>query len=277
MKKDSFPPLEERSAEPPLTLGLHGGHGQHDRQEMLQESTRTSIDLMMQDPYPLLGELSKEEPFTLDLSDNTTLDHALLTNQTLLQEYIDRECFSGKKWGIGGYLEYRSQFLGHFPQAHQKRFYHLGLDITAPAHTRIHAPIEGIVFQSGYEEGEGNYGGYVVLLHERKNHDPLYSFYGHLDNASQPVVGQKIQKGEVFASIGDMDSNGHWFYHVHLQLLTQKGVDEGWIERGNCTREQLATIRELCPVPHVLFTPSMPRDGGLSLTYSKDLRKLLPL
>ena len=93
-------------------------------------------------------------------------------------------------------MEYRSVFLGYFPQGDQKRFYHLGLDVTAPAQTPIHAPLDGIVFQSGHEEGEGNYGGFVVLQHERKDDAPLYSFYGHLDKNSQPIVGQKIQKGE---------------------------------------------------------------------------------
>lgn len=158
-------------------------------------------------------------------------------------------------------MEYRSVFLGYFPQGDQKRFYHLGLDVTAPAQTPIHAPLDGIVFQSGYEEGKGNYGGFVVLQHEGTD-APVYSFYGHLDKATQPMFGQKIQKGAVFARLGDMDSNGHWFTHIHFQLLTQKGVDQGWIERGNCTKEQLATIDEFCPVPHALFTSSMPRDSG---------------
>ncbi|MEK7590973.1 MAG: peptidoglycan DD-metalloendopeptidase family protein [Patescibacteria group bacterium] len=262
MKKDSLPPEHERNAEAPLALGLQDDLGLLNRQKLLQASTRSSVELMLQDPYPLLGELSEGQPFTLDLSDDSILDHALLTNQTLLQAYINKECFTKKKWGIGGYMEYRSVFLGYFPQGDQKRFYHLGLDVTAPAQTPIHAPLDGIVFQSGHEEGEGNYGGFVVLQHERKDDAPLYSFYGHLDKNSQPIVGQKIQKGGVFARLGDMDSNGHWFYHIHFQLLTQRGVDEGWMERGNCTKGQLATIHELCPVPHTLFTPSMPRNSG---------------
>lgn len=262
MKKDSLPSEQERSEKLPLALGLQDDLGLQNRQKLLQASTRSSVELMLQDPYPLLGELSEGQPFTLDLSDESSLDPALLTNQTLLQEYIDKECFSKKKWGIGGYMEYRSVFLGYFPQGDQKRFYHLGLDVTAPAQTPIHAPLDGIVFQSGYEEGEGNYGGFVVLQHEHKDDTPVYSFYGHLDKATQPMLGQKIQKGEVFARLGDMDSNGHWFTHIHFQLLTQKGVAQGWIERGNCTKEQLATIDEFCPVPHALFTSSMPRDSG---------------
>src|SRR3989344_9171345 len=103
---------------------------------------------MMQDPFPLLGELSKGQPFMLDLSDDSDLDHALLTNQDLLQDYIHTECFTKRKWGIGGYMESRSRFLGYFPQGDQKRFYPLALDITAPAHTPVHAPFEGIVFRS---------------------------------------------------------------------------------------------------------------------------------
>ncbi len=262
MKKDSLPPEQERNEEQLLMLGLRDDLSLQNRQKLLQTSTRSSVELMLQDPYPLLGELSEGGPFSLDLSDDSTLDPALLTNQTLLQEYIDKECYSKKKWGLGGYMEYRSIFLGYFPQGDQKRFYHLGLDVTAPAQTPIHAPLNAIVFQSGYEEGEGNYGGFVVLQHGRKDDAPLYSFYGHLDKETHPVVGQKIQKGEVFARLGDMDSNGHWFTHIHFQLLTQKGVDQGWIERGNCTKEQLATIDEFCPVPHALFTASLPRNSG---------------
>lgn len=261
MKKDSLPPEYERNAESSLLLGLHDDLGLQNRQKLLQASTRSSVELMLLDPYPLLGELSEGQPFTLDLSDDSTLDPALLTNQSLLQAYIDRECYHKQKWGIGGYMEYRSVFLGYFPQGDQKRFYHLGLDVTAPAQTPVHAPLDGIVFQSGCEEGEGNYGGFVVLQHERNNEVPLYSFYGHLDQKSQPIVGKKIQKGEAFALLGDMDANGHWFTHIHFQLLTQKGVDQGWIERGNCTKEQLATIYEVCPIPHTLFTSSMPRNS----------------
>ncbi|PIR48267.1 hypothetical protein COU80_04830 [Candidatus Peregrinibacteria bacterium CG10_big_fil_rev_8_21_14_0_10_55_24] len=199
---------------------------------------------------PVLGSLQQHAPFILDLSDQTPLSSATLNDQAQLQQYIETTFYPAYQWGVATYLEYRSSLLSRFPQmAAEKRYYHLGVDIIAPLHTNVHAPAAGSVFFSGYEEGEGNYGGLVVLQHRDASGTPYYSLYGHLDKERLPQEGEHIEQGALFARMGDLTCNGHWFFHTHVQLLTQKAIDEGWIHRGYCTKEQLSTLDAYCPSP----------------------------
>jgi len=52
-----------------------------------------------------------------------------------------------------------------------KRFIHLGLDVIVGLGT----PLNATVAESGYESGEGNYGGYVLLKHESPYYETFYS------------------------------------------------------------------------------------------------------
>lgn len=202
------------------------------------------------DPFPLLGNIQKNKPFLLDLSDQTNIAPELLADQDAMQRYVEQQYFPQYQWGIAGYLENRSLLLKKFPQMqNERRFIHLGADILAPLHTALHAPVEGIVYESAYEEGEGNYGGYVVLEHVLGD-KTFFSMYGHLDTSMLPKKTQHISRGEIFARMGDMDCNGHWFIHTHVQLLTPRAVQEGWIHRGYCTAEQVASMDEYCPSPY---------------------------
>ena len=44
------------------------------------------------------------------------------------------------------------------------------------------------------------------------------------------------------------------FYHTHLQVITRKGYDEGWVSKGYCTARDLAVMDGICPSPLSLFT-----------------------
>ena len=157
-------------------------------------------------------------------------------------------------WGISPYLERRDTLLGDCPQMlAEKRFFHLGLDVIVGLGTALHAPLDATVAQSDYEPGEGNYGGYVLLKHDSPYFDTFYSLYGHLRKDRLPQTGQKFTAGTAFAEIGDFHENGNWFHHTHIQAITQRGLDMGYIDKGYCSHSDLAAINDLCPSPIPLF------------------------
>jgi hypothetical protein len=137
--------------------------------------------------------------------------------------------------------------------AADQRFIHLGLDVIVPLGTPLHAPLDATVAESGYESGEGNYGGYVILKHESPHFMTFYSFYGHLRRQSLPPAGSNLPAGAAFAAIGDFHENGNWFHHTHIQVITQKGLDAGYASKGYCCESDLMEMNTLCPSPIPLF------------------------
>ena len=81
----------------------------------------------------------------------------------------------------------------------------------------------------------------------------FYSLWGHLEKASLPVVGTALEAGTVFARLGDYSENGDWFFHTHLQVLTEKGLAEGFISKGYCSTAMLPVIDQFCPSPLFLL------------------------
>ncbi len=205
--------------------------------------------------FPLFGDVNKGDPFIFDFSDDNPetleLDER---DQIMMTKYITRKLGEAKAdWGVGGYLQRRANLLRFFPQiVGEERFFHLGLDITAPLGATLFAPLAGTLVESGYEKGEGNYGGYAVLKHTG-NFDTFYSFYGHLSPETVVQEGTELKAGEPFARLGDYDQNGNWFYHTHLQVLTEKGYGDGFVHKGYCTEKMIATIGEYAPSPLFLL------------------------
>jgi len=159
-----------------------------------------------------------------------------------------------KEWSVSGYLENRATILRNYPQmVAEGRFYHLGIDIGAPCGTKLHAPLDCEAAASGYEGGQGNYGGFTVLRCRSEPGAAFYMLFGHLDPEELPPVGARIKKGEAFAQLGNMDQNGNWYYHTHLQILTQKAFSEGWASKGYCKESELASIGKYCPDPLALL------------------------
>lgn len=194
---------------------------------------------------PLVVDLSVTSPLfaTLDVRDQKGLQNRL------------EEMMKGRfTWGVSSYLENRETILSQCPQmVEEQRFYHLGLDIIVPLGTPLHAPLDGRVEESGYEAGDGNYGGHVLLMHESPFFETFYSFYGHLNRERLPAVNDEFAAGDAFACIGDFHENGNWFYHTHLQVITRRGLEQGYLSRGYCTAKDLAQMDGLCPSPLSLF------------------------
>jgi len=197
----------------------------------------------------------KGDPFIADLStDSPLLQGIQVRDQEGLQRVLDDMMGSEYSWGVSPYLEQRYTLLGDCPQmVAEKRFIHLGLDVIVGLGTPLHAPLDASVAESGYESGEGNYGGYVLLKHESRLFETFYSLYGHLCKDRLPAAGKTFPAGTAFAEIGDFHENGHWFYHTHIQVITRKGLEMGYATKGYCTEKDLATMNNLCPSPIPIF------------------------
>ena len=204
---------------------------------------------------PLVPDL-RGDPYILDLSPESSLfDGIDPRDQRRYQHIIDEQMSGRCTWGLASYMEDRRKLLSSCPQMQrEERFFHLGLDIIVPAGTGLHAPLDSVVEFQGYEEGEGNYGAFVLLRHSSVHFRTFYSLYGHLSLASLPPRNREFRAGERFAVVGDFDENGNWFHHTHLQVLTEKGLDEGFLSRGYCSAKDLPVIRAFCPSPLMLFT-----------------------
>ena len=110
---------------------------------------------------PLFDNL-KGDPLQIDLSTgNHLLEQIDVRDQKNLQSLLEGQMAVGSNWGLGGYLERRDTLLRDCPQmVVDERYYHLGVDIMVPVNSVLHAPLDAVVSQAGYEEGEGNYGGF---------------------------------------------------------------------------------------------------------------------
>ena len=203
---------------------------------------------------PLFKDL-QGDPFIADLSGNSRLFGTVdMRDQRGFQKILEEKMTPEYSWGVAAYLENRAGLLADCPQmVAEQRFIHLGLDIIVPLGTPLHAPLDSSVVESGYESGEGNYGGFVLLRHDSPIFESFYSFYGHLHRNSLPETDRTFAAGEPFAEIGDFHENGNWFYHTHLQVITVKALDLGYIAKGYCNERDLAEMDALCPSPLPLF------------------------
>ena len=205
--------------------------------------------------YPLFGDLLKGQPYVFDFSSKNpkTLDYNLNNFQEFNDTIFDELKNSGMKWGIGEYLEERRNILrGSINIINEKRIYHLGLDIIVPYNSIVFCPLDGYVHKLGKETQKGNYGGYLILKHKIKN-QTFYSLYGHLKTPHKIQLGQKILAGQELARIGKETDSGGWFCHLHLQIITQKAMNEGYSEWGYISEKLLSKVEEYFPNPNSLF------------------------
>ena len=195
------------------------------------------------------------DPCMVDLSTTSPLLQNMgARDQKRLQALIEEKMHPEHRWGVSPYLERRETLLGDCPQmVADKRFIHLGLDVIVPLGTPLHAPLDAIVAESGYESGEGNYGGFTLLKHESPFFKTFYSLYGHLCKDRLPAVGQSFSAGEPFSQVGDFHENGNWFHHTHIQVITPKGLEAGYVSKGYCSEPDLLEMNELCPSPIPIF------------------------
>lgn len=140
-----------------------------------------------------------------------------LKNQTSLLGKLYREnhlpCY-------GGFLEDRSVLWRGFEES--KKMIHLGIDINnlMPGF-RVTTPCKSKVIHLHVDNLEYNgWGGRIILELETSYLGCKYLMYGHLAHTNLPIVGTLFEAKDTVGYIGDYDENGGWFYHLHVQLIT---------------------------------------------------------
>lgn len=163
----------------------------------------------------------------------------------------------GATIGVGGYREPRLIYhWPHEPKQSEPRTIHMGLDVSMEAGTPLFAPLDGVVF--GFEDADAHhdYGPVIVLRHRTTGDTAVdfYTLYGHLtrDSLNGLVIGQPIAKGQCFARIGSAPTNGNWWEHVHVQLITDM-LDVPCNVNGAARATHERVWASLCPDPNLLL------------------------
>jgi 4-aminobutyrate aminotransferase-like enzyme/Ser/Thr protein kinase RdoA (MazF antagonist) len=139
-------------------------------------------------------------------------------------------------------------------KASSRRTVHLGVDAFGPAGLAVHSPLAAKVEFAEYHSSYLDYGGMVILSHLTDAGDSFYTLYGHLDPNSIAAlsVGQTLEKGQVFAALGNLDGNGGWNPHLHFQLaLTTQGIGNNW--PGAADPDEITLYNAICPNPAALL------------------------
>ena len=159
--------------------------------------------------------------------------------------------------GIGGYLENRVIYRrsAHFGlvEAEEARSLHLGVDVWLPAGTPVLAPLPAIIHSLCDNDNFGDYGPTVILQHELEG-TIFYSLYGHLSRHEwrNLCVGQRLEKGEAFATVGPFPENGDWPPHLHFQLMADMQGHVGDFP-GVARPSEREKWAALCPDPNMIL------------------------
>jgi len=205
------------------------------------------LSLDLNGPAVCRLDFSASNPFWQDVALEDTAGF-----EALVQELLRTQ---NATVGVGGYLEDRVIYRRseHFTTVSEKRTIHLGVDVWLPAFTPVLAPLAGRVHSFRDNNNFGDYGPCIILEHELDN-QIFYTLYGHLTRASLRgvAVGQRINKGEVFAQVGPFPENGDWPPHLHFQIITNMLGLTGDFP-GVCAPSQLEQFRQICPNPNLVL------------------------
>ena len=206
----------------------------------------------------LPSELFKATVFKLDLSkNNIELLKLDLSTTTKLSEYINKKIEdSNSHIAIGGYGEDRLIYRksNHFGNGSEIRTIHLGVDIWCESKINVYAPMNSTIHSFKNNDKFGDYGPTIILEHNLED-SVFYTLYGHLSLESLRNIqpGDRIEKGEAFARIGNKEENGNWPTHLHFQIISDLLGGKGDFPGVTDAREQLKYFR-LCPDPNLILS-----------------------
>lgn len=169
----------------------------------------------------------------------------------------------GARLGAGGYGEAR-QFYRWLsgPTSPGSRTLHMGLDLSVEAGTSLYAPLDGVVHAFEDAARRHDYGPLIVLRHEIPGPEPLtfHTLYGHLsrDSLEGLHLGMPVPRGTLFARVGSAPTNGDWWEHVHVQLITDM-LDVPCNVDGAVRADQRRVWEGVFPDPNLLLR--IPPEG----------------
>jgi 4-aminobutyrate aminotransferase-like enzyme/Ser/Thr protein kinase RdoA (MazF antagonist)/murein DD-endopeptidase MepM/ murein hydrolase activator NlpD len=206
-------------------------------------------------------DLENGDPLVFDLSVGSTflgMGPAKEGPASLWSRIAAEMLAKGANVGIGRYDEaraiYRSpEYETSTDEMPERRTIHLGVDLHMPAGSPIKAFYDGKIHSFHNNAVHLDYGPTIILEHTT-GEVPFYTLYGHLSLESLEGLepGKVIRKGEVFASIGDMDINGGWPPHLHFQIVIDLLGACGNFP-GVALPSQRETWKSLCPDPNVIL------------------------
>lgn len=158
----------------------------------------------------------------------------------------------------GGYLEPRPIYtstaydkIGNYGR--ESRTVHLGVDFWLPAHTPVHALLDGEVVTAVDDAGDKEYGGLVILKHTINDLE-FYTLYGHntVESVLKHKPGDSIKKGEKISELGNYPENGNWAPHLHFQIMLSL-LDYTDDFPGVSYPDQVNIWKSFCLDPNLLF------------------------
>jgi murein DD-endopeptidase MepM/ murein hydrolase activator NlpD len=183
---------------------------------------------------PVIPFTRGEKFLHLDFTEqNTELSPEILNNTDLFIKYINTKLQeAGVRYGIGGYNEHRNIYarsrIFDTADGEEPRRLHLGIDIWGKPHTKVMAPLDGIVHSFGFHNDFGDYGATIILTHNLEGKS-FHTLYGHLSLNSIKNIqeGDRVKKGDVFGEFGLPFENGHWPPHLHFQIILDMDRNKG--------------------------------------------------
>lgn len=210
--------------------------------------------------YPIFWEWNIKNPVFLSMDDTSewlnSLSNEQICNQdiynSLIMKYAEE---NNSDLLISWFLEKREimfRALWFIQMVNQERFYHLGLDLSLPMWQAIYAPLDWEVYDSWYEQWDWNYWGYVILKHNVDWY-VFYSFYWHQNRESIPEIWVTLNRWELISRLWDYSDNGWYFHHLHLQVITQEGIDNWFASKWYIREDELKDISRYVLDPNYVF------------------------
>ena len=207
-------------------------------------------------------DLHHENQLVFDLSVGSTLlqnkdgslDTAALTEQLFRQMQAARV-----KVGIGRYREARllytsEQFKVQTDEMPEARTMHLGIDLYMKSNAPIYAPLEGRVHSFNNNTAPLDYGPAIILEHQIEDAERFYTLFGHLslDSLEDLTIGMPVAKGQSFARIGELPTNGGWPPHLHFQIILDMLGERGNFP-GVARPAEWDIWAQICPDPNLIL------------------------
>jgi len=126
----------------------------------------------------------------------------------------------GARYSYGGFLEDRSFIWKDHYNAKEGFFIHEGIDFNVPKGTEVFLFEEGKVVEIIRDtKMHGGWGNAVVFWIQKIK---KYVIYAHLDRKLYVKLGDKCSKVTKIGTVGSPSQNGHYFPHLHLQIMDKK-------------------------------------------------------
>lgn len=161
--------------------------------------------------------------------------------------------------GVGQYDEprplYSSPLFGNVSSpSSERRTVHLGMDLFVAPGTPVTAPFDATVHAFANNTAKLDYGPVVILRHNPFAGIEFFTLYGHLstDTLAELTVGQRIERGQTFARVGNAPENGGWTPHLHFQIILDL-LDSGTDFDGVAYASERAVWTGLSPDPNLIL------------------------